>query len=113
VKEEFEFNKALLMIVETGKSGDDIAHGLSYSINIQNPEYLTGLIKQGFDKQNIPIDYTSDTNPMFAALVNAAISVEAGNISYVYGERSEDGCVKTSSDRVSSHTPSPIITVKR
>ncbi len=34
MKAELKFKKALLMTVGTAKSGDDIANGLSYSINI-------------------------------------------------------------------------------
>lgn len=89
-------------------------HELKYNVELQEEvnefetlydsylKIIKSYIKQGYQKERMVIDYTSGTKAMSAALVTAGITVEAGSISYTYGERREGGRVKSGSEKVTS-----------
>jgi CRISPR-associated protein (TIGR02710 family) len=70
-------------------------------------------IKQGFRRKNIVADYTSGTKAMSAALVSSAVATEINIISYVYGQRGEDGRVLTGSEKLNLSTTNYFLTQKR
>jgi CRISPR-associated protein (TIGR02710 family) len=154
--------KVLIMTVGTGATGADIAHGLFFSIEKQNPEVVVFItssesrkltlphlndllnkwgrniqkeekiieeindfeklhnlyselirsyIRNGYDKQNIVVDYTSGTKAMSAALVSSGLALEVGTISYVMGDRKE-GRVQSGTERISPISPTSIFCEK-
>lgn len=150
------------MTVGTGATGADIAHGLFFSIEKQNPdsvvfitssesrkltlpqlvslldkwgkniqkdekiieeindfeklhnlytELIRSYISNGYEKQNIVVDYTSGTKAMSAALVSAGLTLEIGTVSYVMGDRKE-GRVQSGTERISPISPTSIFSEK-
>lgn len=71
-------------------------------------DFISELLKKGYKKNKISVDYTSGTKAMSAALVSAALKSEISSISYIYGERGEGGRVKFGTERRSSLVPSKI-----
>jgi CRISPR-associated protein (TIGR02710 family) len=60
------------------------------------------LLKSGFRKDQIASDYTGGTKAMSAGLVLAAVDREIEGISYVYGDRNQEGRVISGSERLLS-----------
>lgn len=82
-------------------------------LTIEYSKYIKDLIGSGFNASQIVADYTSGTKPMSAALIYAAIQKEIETISYVYGQRGEEGKVKTGSERLNTLSPTAIYTDKK
>ncbi len=70
-------------------------------------------IKQGYEKSNIIVDYTSGTKAMSAALVSAGIFIQVGRITYTYGKRGDGGRVQSGSEKTTSLSPNLFITGKK
>jgi len=75
--------------------------------------YINNLLNKGFLRENITADFTSGTKAMSSALVSAALSLEVGKLSYIYGDRDKDGRVLSGTERVNSLYPSAIFSVKK
>ncbi|MCX7998090.1 MAG: TIGR02710 family CRISPR-associated CARF protein [Leptospiraceae bacterium] len=71
-------------------------------------EYLKEIISKGFSTSEIVADYTSGTKAMSAALCLAAVSLNVNTLSYVYGERDQNGKVRSGTERVYSLSPNVI-----
>ena len=161
MENNIKYQKAMLISVGTGK---DVAHGIYFSIDSQNPnsvffivsddskertlprlleklknkkpnltfeifeneevndvqklhrtylDYINDLLKKGFLKENITVDFTSGTKAMSSALVSAALFLEVGKLSYIYGDRDKDGRVLSGTERVNSLYPSAIFSIKK
>jgi CRISPR-associated protein (TIGR02710 family) len=63
------------------------------------------LLKSGFRKDQIAADYTGGTKAMSAGLVLAAVDREIEGISYVYGDRNQEGRVISGSERLTTLSP--------
>lgn len=63
------------------------------------------LIEEGFDHSEIFLNITSGTKPMSSGLALAGVSKRCGSLSYVTGDRDENGRVKDGTERVYSMPP--------
>lgn len=149
--------KAMIISVGTGKEGKDIAHGICFSIQQQNPDFIVFLItdksrettmpfimedcslkgrewrevnfsdpddvekialecqriiqelaREGYDKGNIIVDYTSGTKAMSAGLTIASMRGGVGTLTYVSGKRGDGGRVISGTERTLSIIPNQI-----
>jgi len=145
--------RAMVITVGTGKG---VAHGISYSISLHNPDYVLflaspvssektmpeivskisveyevkvfdevddinivyghystavkDLIRRGFAKENIVIDFTSGSKAMSSVITFVGITNEVGFISYVSGKREpETGRVISGTENARSFPPRIVI----
>jgi len=63
------------------------------------------LVNEGFDTEEIIVDYTSGTKAMSAGVVLAALSFEVGKIAYISGKRGERGVVSKGTEKFTIMRP--------
>jgi CRISPR-associated protein (TIGR02710 family) len=74
--------------------------------------YVEEIIEQQDDQTDYVVDFTSGTKAMSAAIVAVAIEKRITTVSYVYGERDNQGRVISGSERVHSLQPNAIFAAR-
>ena len=75
-------------------------------------EAIQSLHRKGFESDNLVADFTSGTKAMSAALVAAGLEGSVGELSYIAGERGDDGRVISGTERPVSLEPNRL-TIRR
>lgn len=78
-------------------------------ISLECVEHIKWLMQKGYRPQEIVADFTSGTKAMSAGLVVAALSMEIARVSYVHGERDENGRVISGTERVTALEPNRLL----
>lgn len=73
---------------------------------------IAQLRQKGYQLDEIVCDFTSGTKVMSSALVVAGLEQEVGSLAYVYGERGENGRVKSGTERMMSLEPRMLLARK-
>ena len=76
-------------------------------------DHIKWLTQMGYTSKEIVVDFTSGTKAMSTGLVVAALTMEVARVSYVQGERDENGRVISGTERVTSLEPNRLVVKKR
>ena len=82
-------------------------------ISMECVEHIKCLMHRGYRPEEIVADFTSGTKAMSAGLVVATFIMETGSVSYVHGERDQNGRVISGTERVTSIEPNRLLAEKR